>query len=100
MRRATRWGRGRGGRGSHFERSASVRGETSPHYTNLPRFTGVAERMRAVLGVGPRVVYMVRDPIDRMLSHYLHNVGGGYESRQLEMALSDPQSAYVARGRD
>src|SRR4051812_39422003 len=84
---------------SHFERSASVRGETSPHYTNLPRFTGVAERMRAVLGGEARVVYMVRDPIDRMLSHYLHNVGGGYESRPLATALSDPESAYVARSR-
>jgi hypothetical protein len=42
---------------------------------------------------------MVRDPIDRMLSHYLHNVGGGYESRPLEQALADPGSAYVARSR-
>ena len=33
------------------------------------------------------VIYMVRDPIDRMLSHYLHNVGGGYEERTLEEAL-------------
>ena len=27
---------------SHFDRDADLRGETSPHYTNLPRFTGVA----------------------------------------------------------
>ena len=27
---------------SHFDRTAQVRGETSPHYTNLPRFAGVA----------------------------------------------------------
>ena len=74
-------------------------GETSPHYTNLPRFTGVAERMRELLGAESRIVYMVRDPIDRMLSHYLHNVGGGYESRPLEEALGDPDSAYVARSR-
>jgi hypothetical protein len=84
---------------SHFDRSAPVRGETSPHYTNLPRFGGVAGRMREVLGADARIVYMVRDPIDRMLSHYLHNVGGGYESRPLETALADPDSAYVARSR-
>jgi hypothetical protein len=42
---------------------------------------------------------MVRDPIDRMLSHYLHNVGGGYEARPLADALTDPDSAYVARSR-
>jgi hypothetical protein len=42
---------------------------------------------------------MVRDPIDRMLSHYLHNVGGGYDDRPLADALADPGSAYVARSR-
>jgi Sulfotransferase domain len=84
---------------SHFDRDAPVRGETSPHYTNLPRFSGVAARMRELLGDEARVIYMVRDPIERMLSHYLHNVGGGYESRPLEAALSDPGSAYVARSR-
>jgi hypothetical protein len=46
-----------------------------------------------------RLVYMVRHPFDRMLSHYLHNVGGGYESRSLEEALGDPGSAYLARSR-
>ena len=84
---------------SHFDRTAAVRGESSPHYTNLPRFTGVAARMRDLLGPEVRILYMVRDPIERMLSHYLHNVGGGYESRPLEQALSDPGSAYVARSR-
>jgi hypothetical protein len=84
---------------SHFDRDGAVRGETSPHYTNLPRFTGVAERMRELLGGSARVIYMVRDPIERMLSHYLHNVGGGYESRPLDVALADPASAYVARSR-
>jgi hypothetical protein len=84
---------------SHFDRAAPVRGESSPHYTNLPRFAGVAERMRELLGEATRIVYMVRDPIDRMLSHYLHNVGGGYESRPLAEALADPGSAYLARSR-
>ena len=84
---------------SHFDRTAAVRGESSPHYTNLPRFQRVAERMAGILGEDARLVYMVRDPIDRMLSHYFHNVGGGYESRPLEQALPDPDSAYVARSR-
>ena len=83
---------------SHFARGATVRGETSPHYTNLPRVTGVAERMRETLGPEARVVYMVRHPIERLLSHYLHNVGGGYEARPLADAVADPESAYVQRG--
>jgi Sulfotransferase domain len=81
---------------SHFRRDARVRGESSPHYTNLPRFDGVAERVGSVLD-DPRVLYMVRDPIDRTLSHYLHNVAGGYETRSLDAALADPLSSYVQR---
>jgi hypothetical protein len=46
-----------------------------------------------------RLVYMVRDPIDRMLSHYLHNVAGGYESRSPAEALGEERSAYVDRSR-
>ena len=83
---------------SHFDRSAPVRGETSPHYTNLPRFEGVAERMVSVIP-DARIVYMVRDPIDRMLSHYLHNASGGYEERGLSEALGDATSSYVDRSR-
>ena len=82
---------------SHFDRGAPVRGESFPHYTNLPRFDGVAGQMRALLGPQARLIYMVRDPIERILSHYLHNVGGGYETRPMQTALADPESAYVAR---
>jgi hypothetical protein len=82
---------------SHFRGSEPVRGESSPHYTNLPRFAGVAERMSEMLPEA-KVIYMVREPIDRALSHYLHNVAGGYEARPVEAALGDPDSAYVLRG--
>jgi hypothetical protein len=83
----------------HFPAAAAVRGETSPHYTNRPRFEGVAERMRESLPEDARFVYMVRHPIDRLLSHYLHNVSGGYETRELADAVADPSCAYVQRGR-
>jgi len=82
----------------HFAADCKVRGESSPHYTNRPRFEGVAERIRRLIPRA-RLIYMVRDPIDRMLSHYVHNVGGGYETRPLESALTDPDSAYVQRSR-
>jgi hypothetical protein len=83
----------------HFDPGAAVRGESSPHYTNRPSFGGVPERMHDVLGDDVHLIYVVRDPIDRMLSHYLHNVGGGYDDRTLTEALSDPDSSYVARSR-
>jgi hypothetical protein len=91
------WDLGEDWYANHFSASDPVRGETSPHYTNEPRFSGVAERMARVLGDDAKVVYMVRDPVDRLLSHYLHNVGGGYETRSMEEALADTESAYVQR---
>ena len=93
------WPLGRGWYEGHFDPSVRIRGESSPHYTNRPSFNGVPARMRKLLGSDARLVYVVRDPIDRMLSHFLHNVGGGYEDRSLVDALSDPESSYVARSR-
>jgi hypothetical protein len=92
------WPLGRDWYRTHFPAGTAIRGESSPHYTNLPRFQGVAERMRSVIP-DARLIYVVRDPIDRMLSHYIHNVGGGYETRQLADALGDDRSSYVARSR-
>jgi hypothetical protein len=83
---------------AHFDAGAPVRGETSPHYTGRPRLEGVAERMRELIP-DARLVYAVRNPIDRLLSHYLHNVGGGYESRSLDAVLADERSAYFDRSR-
>jgi hypothetical protein len=83
---------------SHFPAAMAVRGETSPHYTNRPRFDGVAGRIRETLGDDARLIYMVRHPIDRLLSHYLHNLGGGYEGRELPEATADQNSSYIQRG--
>jgi len=91
------WDLGEDWYANHFSAADRARGETSPHYTNEPRFSGVAERMRETLGADAKLIYMVRDPIDRLLSHYLHNVAGGYESREMEDALADEGSAYVQR---
>lgn len=80
----------------HFDGPEAVRGESSPHYTNEPRFAGVAGRIETTIP-DARLVYCVRDPIERMLSHYLHNVAGGYEARELTDALAEPDSSYVHR---
>jgi len=92
------WGLGVDWYRSHFPAGAIVRGETSPHYTNRPRFEGVAQRMRDTLPRDARLIYMVRHPIDRLLSHYLHNVGGTYESRGLAEAVAEPSCSYIQRG--
>lgn len=91
------WGLGEEWYRSHFDPRLPVRGESSVHYTNHPRFAGVAERMHSLVPEA-RLVYVVRDPVSRMLSHYVHNRAGGYEQLEAEEALSRP-SSYVDRSR-
>jgi hypothetical protein len=92
------WPLGRAWYEAHFPPHADVRGETSPHYTDRPQLEGVAERMHGLVP-GARLIYMVRDPVDRILSHYLHNVAGGYERRPLTEAVGAEPNAYIDRSR-
>ena len=46
-----------------------------------------------------KLIYMVRDPISRILSHWCHAVGAGYETRPMEEALARGDQTYVTRSR-
>ena len=81
---------------SRFDDRFRVRGESSPHYTNQPRFDSAAERIREHCP-DARLIYMVRDPIKRILSHWVHAKGAGYETGDIESVLSQPDTAYVHR---
>jgi len=95
-RRGT-WCRGPAWYAAHFDAAAPVRGEVSPGYTS-PSHPYVAGRMAALIP-GACLVYAVRDPIRRAVSQYRHHRRDGTEPRDLEEALLDPGSQYVARGR-
>lgn len=74
---------------------APVRGEASPGYTS-PSFPEAAERMARVVPE-VRLVYAVRDPVERAVSQYLHHRADGTERRPIEEALLDPASQYLER---
>lgn len=76
---------------------ARLRGEASPGYTS-PSFPEVAGRMARIMP-GVRIIYSVRDPIQRAISQYRHHRADGTERRPLEDALLDPESQYIARSR-
>ena len=81
---------------ARFDARFAVRGESSPHYTNQPRFKGIAERIQAHCP-DAKLIYMVRDPIKRVLSHWVHATGAGYEHGEIDDVLSRPDTAYVHR---
>ena len=47
-------------------------GEASTHYTKLPTLKGVVDRIHA-FNRNARIIYLVRDPIERTISHYWWN---------------------------
>ena len=51
--------------------AGAIRGEASTAYTKRPHSEGVAQRAREV-NSGLRIVYLRRDPIARIVSHYRH----------------------------
>lgn len=94
---ASTWHRGLAWYAGQFDARAAIRGEASPGYTS-PDHPEVAERMAAVLP-DVRLVYLVRDPIERAVSQYRHHRADGTETRPVAEALLDPKSHYIARGR-
>ncbi len=75
---------------SHFRGEAKIYGESSPHYTNYPLYKGVAFKMHSVIPQA-KLIYLVRDPVERMVSQYLDRLKGGQETRPLEEALAEAQ---------
>ncbi|MCB9835367.1 MAG: sulfotransferase [Phycisphaera sp.] len=49
----------------------SLVGEASTHYTKLPTYSQTIERFRAVLP-DVKLIYVMRHPIDRVISQYMH----------------------------
>jgi Sulfotransferase domain len=65
-------------------------GEASNVYTKFPRYRGVPERIAETIP-DVRLVYVIRDPIARMRSHYQTKVAEGSEKRPFSRAaLADP----------
>jgi hypothetical protein len=91
------WHRGSEWYASQFDGQARVRGEASPGYTS-PDHPEAADRMASVVP-DARLIYLVRDPIDRAVSQYRHHQADGTEHRPIAEALLDPGSQYIARGR-
>lgn len=89
------WGLGLDWYASNFDADAPVRGEGSTKYACLPHSEGVAHRMKQIVP-DAKLIYMVRDPFDRIASHYMHAKAAGVEARPFSEAARDPLSRYLA----
>lgn len=65
---------------------AKVIGESSTLYTKAPQIDGVPERI-ARFNPEARFIYIMRDPVERAISHYWHEVRLGHERRDIAQAI-------------
>lgn len=82
------WKRGLAWYESNFPAGTPIRGESSPNYTKYPAFKGVPERLHETLP-DAKLVYLIRDPIDRLVSHYIDAYSFGRENRLFMEAMAD-----------
>jgi hypothetical protein len=77
---------------SFFDADAALRGESSPTYTYSHRLPGVPERIHAAIP-DARLIYLVRDPVERALSHYVY-YSAVWDEAPLEEAFAHPEDPY------
>jgi hypothetical protein len=63
-------------------------GEASTHYTKLPTLPDALPRLRGTMP-DARLIYMMRHPVDRLVSHYIHG--------WLERSIDDPIDIAIDR---
>lgn len=71
-----------------FDRAADtdICGESSTHYTKLPDYPHTIRRLQAAVDA-PRFVYIMRDPVERLISHYIHQWSEGEISCDINQAI-------------
>ncbi|MEL6517887.1 MAG: sulfotransferase [Pseudomonadota bacterium] len=66
-----------------------LKGEASTHYAKLPTYPETIDRMADTLD-SPRLIYVIRDPVTRALSHYVH----GFSQREIHCDLPEAVSEH------
>ncbi len=66
-----------------------ITGEASTHYTKLPTYPNTLSRMADNLPSDTKFIYIVRHPIDRLISHYIHGWTMNEISFDLDQALEN-----------
>jgi hypothetical protein len=64
----------------------ALKGEASTHYTKLPTYPHCADRLVETIP-DARLIYLVRDPFARLVSHYIHEWTMGVMEGSLDAAI-------------
>lgn len=98
--RELNWDKGIDWYQSNFMEQEVLHGEASPSYTAYPVYKGVPKRIYSILPKA-KLIYIIRDPIERTISGYIQKYSDGNESRSIENVLTDLEitNPYLCRSR-
>ncbi len=66
--------------------AGAIKGESSTHYTKLPSYPKTVERLAALIP-DANFIYIMRDPVERLISQYIHEWTEGLISCPIDEAL-------------
>ena len=70
-----------------------IRGEASTSYTLYPKFKKIPELANEILGEQVKLIYVIREPYSRMLSHYQHGFKHNHiNSNDINQAIIEDES--------
>jgi hypothetical protein len=73
-------------------RQGQLLGDASTTYSKLPDVSGVPQRARCLLGPDVRIIYLVREPVARAISHHHHLLTLGLTKKTIDSAVHcDPR---------
>ena len=83
------WAKGLGWYSRLFDNAGhgDLCGESSTHYTKLPTYPHTIKRMRAHIP-NAKLIYVIRHPIDRLISHYIHDWSEKKIKSTIDQAIS------------
>ena len=67
-------------------REGAIKGESSTHYAKLPTYPKTIDRLAALIP-DAKFVYVMRDPVERLISHYIHEWTQGVITCPIDEAI-------------
>jgi hypothetical protein len=75
-----------------IKKNKKILGESSPNYSKYPFFKGVPENIYKLIP-NVKIIYIVKDPIKRLISHYKHNYSLGRNRKSFKQTLNNLDSS-------